>query len=381
MSEPIEILEVADGGSRKKFLDLPHALYAGDPHWIAPLRSAHAKIFKKKTVFFKNADMTLFLARKGGKVVGRIAAIHNRAHNDQHGDKMGFFGFFECADDRDAAKALIEASEKWLSKRGLTDLRGPVNPSMNAECGLLIDGFGSAPVALMPYNPAYYPALMDAAGFAKCKDMFAYIVRKEDSGVGTKRYERIKRTCDLLQRRHPEVKVRTIDLSRYKEEILKFMGVFEEARRNNWGYVPVTDEEILETAKDLKSVADPEIIIFAEVGGEPAGASLAIPDINQALGKINGRLFPFGFITLLRALKHIDGMRIFGIAALEKYRHLGVTPLLLAETIRRAVETGYVYCEASWVLEDNVMSNRTISKSISPTIYKTYRLYEKPIQA
>jgi len=158
------------------------------------------------------------------------------------------------------------------------------------------------------------------------------------------------------------------------------MGVFEEARRNNWGYVPVTEEEILETAKDLKSVADPEIIIFAEVAGEPAGASLAIPDINQALGKINGRLFPFGFIKLLRALKRIDGMRIFGIAALEKFRHLGITPLLLAESIRRAVEKGYVYCEASWVLEDNVMSNRTISKSVTPELYKTYRIYEKPIQ-
>jgi GNAT superfamily N-acetyltransferase len=210
--------------------------------------------------------------------------------------------------------------------------------------------------------------------------MFAYLIQGEHAAPGTKPYERLEKTCALLRRRHPEVKVRTIDLSRYQEEILRFMGVFEEARRNNWGYVPVAKEEILETAKDLKSVADPEIIIFAEVAGEPAGASLAIPDINQALGKINGRLFPFGFITLLRALKRIDGMRIFGIAALEKYRHLGITALLMAESIRRGVKRGYKHCEASWVLEDNVMSNRTISKSFTPELYKKYRLYEKPIQ-
>ncbi|MHC4599217.1 MAG: GNAT family protein [Planctomycetota bacterium] len=378
MSGDLHILEADTSALRKQFLDLPFRLYRDDPNWVAPLRMAQAKIFKKKTAFFKNADMNLYLAERDGRPVGRVAAIHNQAHNDQHGDTMGFFGFFECADDPDAAKGLIETTDKWLAGRGLDAVRGPVNPSMNAECGFLIEGFDSPPVALMPYNPDFYPRLVEAAGFAKCKDLFAYIVRADKMGNSLKRMERIRET---LKRRHPEVTVRTIDLANYQEEILQFMGVFEEARRNNWGYVPVSEEEILETAKDLRSVADPEIILFAEVDGEPAGAFLAIPDINQALGKINGRLFPFGFIKLLRALKRIDAMRTFGIAALEKYRHLGITAMLLVEAIHRAMRRGYTHGEASWVLEDNLMSNRTITKSISPELYKTYRIYEKPIQA
>ncbi|MHC5038255.1 MAG: hypothetical protein ACYTHM_13150 [Planctomycetota bacterium] len=380
MSGSLEIRQAKDGKARKRFLDLPFRLYRNDPHWVPPLRSAQAKLFAQKTAFFQNADMALFLAERDGKPVARIAAIHNKAHNRQHEDRMGFFGFFESEDDDvEAVKGLVAAAEGWLAERQLDTLRGPVNPSMNAECGILLEGFDRAPVALMPYNPPSYPRLLEAADLKKCKDMFAYLVTQAAAGPGTPTFDRILKTVKYLKRRHPEIQLRTIDLKHYKDEILRFMGVFEEARRNNWGYVPVTHEEVLETAKDLRMIADAEIIIIAEVNGEVAGSALAIPDINQILAKINGRLFPFGFIKFLTARKHIKGMRIFGIGALEKYRHLGITALLLFETARRAADRGYDYCEASWVLEDNIMSNRTIERVLKPDRYKTYRLYEKPI--
>jgi hypothetical protein len=381
MTGELEIREALDSSARKRFLDLPFRLHRADPNWVAPLRSEVGKIFARKTACFLDADMALFLAERGGRPVGRIAAIHNKAHNRQHGDKLGFFGFFECeGKDQETAKGLVKAAENWLAAKGLDAVRGPVNPSMNAECGLLIEGFDRPPVALMPYNPDSYPGLLESAGLAKCKDLFAYLVSADVIYPGTDAYERIVRTTKILQKRHPEVTVRTIDLKNYQEDILKFMGVFEEAREKNWGYVPVSKEEILETAKGLKMVADPEIILFAEVDGNPAGASIGIPDINQALAKINGRLFPFGFIKLFLALKKVDVMRIFGVGALQKYRHLGITALLFMESLKRALRKGYKACEASWVLEDNVMSNRTIDRVVKPVLYKKYRIYEKSIQ-
>ncbi len=380
MNDTAQTRLVEDAASRRRFLDLPRTLYAGDPNWVPPLRSAHKKLFAGRTAFNRFADLGLFLVERGGHPVGRVAAIRNHNHNEHYGDRTGFFGFFECRpDDPEAATALIRAAEAWLADQGLDTLRGPVNPSMNAECGLLVEGFDSPPVALMPYNHPTYGALLEGAGLSKLKDLYAYLIRREKTKPGTPAFERLVRTSELLHRRHPEVKVRTIDLAHYKEDLMRFMGVFEEARRNNWGYVPVTKDEVLESAKDLKMVADPDIIVLAEVDGKPAGASLAIPDINQILARIGGRLFPFGFITFLRARRKIDTMRIFGIGAIEKYRHLGVTALLLVETIQRGLKKQYQTCEASWVLEDNVMSNRTIERVLHPERYKTYRLYEKKI--
>jgi len=382
MNGDLNIQQAKDGGARKRFLELHYRLYTEDPNWVPPLRSELKKMFAMKAAFFLNADMALFLAERGGRTVGRVAAIHNKGHNAHYGDRMGFFGFFECEEgDAEAAKGLFGAADAWLAERGLDTVRGPVNPSMNAECGLLVEGFDSPPKALMPYNPEFYGRLIEGAGFGKCKDLYAYLVSQKYVKPGTKAFERLVRTRDILARRHPEVRVRTIDLSRYKEDILRFMAVFEEARRNNWGYVPVSKEEILETARGLKMIADPEIIIFAEVDGEPAGASLGIPDINQALKLVNGRLFPFGFIKFFRALKRVDSSRVFGVAAIEKYRHLGITALLFLETIQRGLAKNYVSCEASWVLEDNAMSNRTIDRLLKPELYKTYRIYEKPIEA
>jgi len=375
----LTIRRISDRRGRKRFLDLPFVLYRDRPHWVPPLRRAQAKILAGGTAFFDRAEMALFLAERGGRSAGRIAAIHNRAHNDHHNDRVGFFGFFECdTADADAAAGLFDHAEQWLAERGLGCVRGPVNPSMNAECGLLIDGFDRPPMVMMPYNPPEYAGLIEAAGFAKCKDMYAYLVRGRDVDTGKGR-DRMVRVAEVIRRRHPQVHVRPLDMKRYEQEVLRLAGIFEAARADNWGHVPLRDKELIEMARDMKPVIDPDLILAGEVDGQLAGASMALPNVNRALAAAGGRLLPFGFLRFMRAMKRIHEIRIFGIAVLERYRHLGIAGLLILETILRGRAKGIDVGEASWVLEDNDMSNRTIRNVLEPEHYKTYRIYEKQI--
>jgi len=371
----------ADGrGARRQFLELPYRLYRDDPNWVPPLRSRQRRLFAGRGAFLEHADMALLLARRGGRPVARVAAIHNRAHNDRHGDRVGFFGFFECArDDAGAAAAVLGAAETWLAARGLDTLRGPVNPSMNAECGLLVDGFDSPPMALMPYNPPQYAALLESAGLAKCKDLYAYLLLGERLDETTAPRERLARLAAAARKRHPELSIRCLDMADYQADVLRFLDVFERARRDNWGHVPLTRAEALQTAAELRRVVDPGLIFLAEVAGRPAGASLALPNISPALAAAGGRLLPFGWLRFARQLKRTREMRIFGIAALEPYRHMGITGLLFLETILAGLARGIRRAEASWVLEDNLMSNRSITGGLAPELYKTYRIYEKAI--
>jgi hypothetical protein len=380
MNGELQITQVGGGGELRQFVDLPEHLYRGDPNWVPQLRSSEFKLFRKKTAFFAQADMALFLARRGGQPVGRIAAIQNKAHNNHYQDSVGFFGYFECADDPEAAKGLITRAEEWLKGRGLTRIRGPVNPSMNGEVGFLIEGFDKPPMALMPYNPPRYPCLLEGLGFAKCKDLFAYWITQDNVAEGSDTKNRLLRLAEALHRRNPTVKLRTIDMKRYEEEVLRFMGVFEEARKKNWGYVPSTEAQLLETARNLKMIIDPEIVIIAEVDGRPAGALLAIPNINVPLAACHGRLFPLGFLTFFRELKRVKETRILGVAALREDRAKGITALLMVEMILRGIKRGYFSGEASWVLEDNQASNASIQGAVNAVKYKTYRIYEKAIR-
>jgi len=379
MSAELTIRQVRHRRGRRRLLDLPQDLYRGRPNWVPPLRRAQAKMLAGKTAFFDRAEMAMFLARRHGRDVGRIAAIHNLAHNDQHKDRVGFFGFFECdLADTDAAAGLFDHAEQWLADRGLTSVRGPVNPSMNAECGLLIDGFDRPPMVMMPYNPPEYAGLVEAAGYAKCKDLYAYLIRAENVDDGKGR-DRMLRLAEAMRRRRPEVSVRPLDMKRYERDVLGLLEVFEAARADNWGHVPLAEKEVLEMARDMKAIVDPDLILIAEVGSEPAGASMALLNVNRALAAARGRMLPLGFLKFIREMKRIHEIRILGIAALERYRHLGIAALLLLETILRGRAKGIDIGEASWVLEDNDMSNRTIQNVLEPEHYKTYRIYEKPI--
>ena len=380
MSNELTVHQVRDKAGRRRFLRLPYLLHADNPNWVAPLRRQQARLFAGRNAFFEHADMSLLLAERSGKTVGRIAAIHNHAHNAHYDDRVGFFGFFECAGvDREAAEALFAAAERWVGARGLDRLRGPVNPSMNAECGLLIHGFDRPPAVLMPYNPPSYQALLEGAGFSKCKDLLAYLVDIRKIGPGTPEYTRMEAIVERIRRRYPEVQLRRLDMSRYEEEVFRFMPVFDEARRGNWGHVPITETEMLERSRELKKVVDPEMALFAEVGGKPAGVCMGLPDINEALIGLNGRLFPFGFLRILHRRRRIQWTRVFGVAALNKYRHMGIGPLLIHKMAIQLAARGYKGGEASWVLEDNLRSQRTIVHGLSPVHTKTYRVYEKAV--
>jgi hypothetical protein len=383
VSGDLSIRPANDPASRKRFIELPFRLYRDDPNWSPPLLSAQQRLLACKTAFFdegKRAEIALFVAERSGVTVGRIAAIHNKAHNAYCLDEVGFFGFFEC-DQRDpqAAGALLQSAEGWLRTRGLKTLRGPLSPSMGGECGLLIDGFDRPAMALMPYNPPSYAGILESFGLRKCKDLYAYLIDAELVRPGTGPGDRLVRLVGALRRRHPEVALRSLDMRNYPGDILRFMDVFEEARKDNWGYVPLTPKEIFETTAHMKRVIDPSLILFAEVNGEPAGALLAIPNINRGLAAVNGRLWPLGFLRFFREMKRVTETRVLGVATLKKYRTKGITAMLFLEEVLRTVAGGYRYTEASWVLEDNQLSDESIRSAFVPQRYKTYRIYEKPL--
>jgi hypothetical protein len=373
-------VRVVDGRRRlRRFIDLPWRLYRDDPNWVPPLRMSVKAALSPKSAFAKHAEMQLFLARRGGRPVGRVAAILNRAYNDYARQPVAFFGFFECIDDMEVAQALFDAARAFGRERGMTELRGPTSPSMHSECGLLVEGFGEPPYVMMPYNPPYYPALIEGCGLTKCKDLYAYHIRRSDIEGPDSPLPRFERFEAQVKRRFPGLAIRALDMSRYLEEVQALAGVFNEARERNWGYAPMTESEVVQLSKDLKPLARPEMCLAAEVDGQVVGAGLALPNINVALKQINGRLFPFGALRLMRLVPRIRTMRIFGIAAKTDQRHKGIAGLLMLELIRRTCSAGYTEAEAGWVSEDNDMSNRTIMALVCARRYKTYRIYTQPL--
>ncbi|NQT87511.1 GNAT family N-acetyltransferase [bacterium] len=376
MAGPIEVREAESPRERRQFIRFPWTLYGSDPFWVPPLiRSVKRALDPQRDPFFDHAEMRLFLAWRDGEIVGRIASIVNYLHNNYHVDKMGFWGFFETAPDPDVARALLDAAADELRAHGLDEMSGPFNPSINAECGMLVDGFNLPPVALMPYNPAYYPDLVEAAGHTKLKDLYAYLVVDEQVGADRKTRQRLDRIAQRVRQRHPDITVRPLDMSVYEEEVGRLGDLFNAARRDNWGFVPTTDEEIRQMAADMKPILIPELVLVAERRGKPIGCMMSIPDINPLLKKCNGRLFPFGWFHLLMGRRTIHRMRIFGAAVHPEHRNLGVIPLLFVHYVEAGLRLGMDVGELSWVCEDNTQSIRTLEAAFKPNLYKRYRIY------
>ncbi len=356
----------------RDFIRLPWKIYAGNPNWVPPLIVDMKKILdKKKNPFFEHSDAQLFLAQDNGETVGRIAAIINNNHNAFHNEKIGFFGFFECIDDSNAARELFDAAAQWVKERGLTHLRGPANFSTNDPCGLLIEGFDSPPVLLMTYNPPYYINLLEGAGFKKIKELYAYSYHRDLPMP--ERFEALaKRT---LADAH--VTFRTINLKDFDNEVKRVQTIYNDAWQNNWGFVPMTEAELAHMAKELKPIVDPDIVYFAEVDGEVAGFSLALPDYNEILKDLNGRLLPFGIFKLLMNRKKIKRVRVITLGVRKKFQNKrGLAPAFYYETYRRGINKGYSLGEFSWILDDNVLMNRAL-EGMGATLYKKYAFYEK----
>lgn len=318
--------------------------------------------------FHQHATVELFLARKGEEVVGRIAAVHNDLHVELHGELTGFFGLFESEHDARTSNALFDAAREWLSARGLDTMRGPASFSLNEECGLLVHGFDGPPVVMMSYNPPWYEELVESYGFTRAKDLLAYYL---PNATPT---DRMLRLADKLRERYG-VTVRTLDKKRFWEEVALVRQVYNEAWQDNWGHLPMTEAELTYMAKQLKPVVDPSLVVFAEIDGEIAGFGLALPDLNVALKRMNGNLFPFGWAKALWYSRKITTARILILGVLEKYRRSGVAELMELELLKNGPARGIVNAEFSWILEDNAMMRAPLEK-LGAKVYRTYRMYD-----
>lgn len=374
----VEIVEVPFGTDTDRFLNVGRTVYAGDPTWVCPLDLDMKDRFNpKKNPFFEHAEGTTFIARKHGRDVGRITAQIDHEHIKRYADARGFFGFLDTIDDAGVCKALLDAAEAWLKKRGMKHMRGPMNLSINEEMGTLIEGFDTPPMVLMPHARRYQAALIERCGLAKEKDVFAW---HYEVGEPPKRAR--KAHDDVLAL--PEVKIRTLDMKKMESETRLMMDIFNDAWSENWGFVPLTERELEKMAADLKMIAIPDLMLLAEVDGEPAAISVALPNLHEMIGDLNGKLFPFGLPKLLWRLK-VKGPRsarliILGIR--KKYRHVkklgGLSAALYVEMNDRGKKMGMQWGELSWTLEDNAPVNLGI-KMMGGKVYKKYRVFTKDI--
>jgi GNAT superfamily N-acetyltransferase len=379
----IELIPVTTPEQRRDFARFPWQIYHQDPNWVPPLFGDRLKLLDPKGhPFWEHADQQLFLAQRGSEIVGTISAHVNHRHNQVHGDKVGFFGFFELIEDRAVAEALLEAAADWLREQGMEAIRGPENPSQNEEAGLLVEGLDQPPVVLMTYNPRYYQGFIEGAGFEKAQDLYAWILRTSIFDYDVQRLPRkFLRVAEQAKTR-PGLTLRRIDMKNYDREVAIAQKVYNEAWERNWGFVPMTDHEIEHLGQELKFIIDPDLVYLALLDGKPAGISLGIPDVNQALRLARPQPNAWSLpLTLARFLWHrrkIDTFRLMIMGVVPEFRALGIDALFYVETARAAFRKGYEWCEMSWILESNDMMNRIIQR-LGGEVYKTYRVYEKPL--
>jgi len=369
----VEISRVSGKRDLERFIGYPYALYKNDPHWVPPLLMSERERFDpNKNPFYQHAVVDLFLAERGGRVVGRVAAIDDDNHNATHGDNLAFFGFFE-AEDEGVAQALFATVEMWAKDRGRSAVRGPVNPSMNDGSGFQLDAFDTDPFVMMPASLPAYPHYAEAAGYTKVKDLYAWLFDHYESD-----FSRLHRLAERARKRY-SFTIRTPDLKHnFEAELGVLKHFYNEVWENNWGFVRYTEAEFDHLAAELKLIIDPEIVLFLELGGQVAGLALTLPDANQVFKKMNGRLLPFGFIHYLNRKRIIKQARLPILGVIPEHRNKGLELVLIDEVIRRTREKGYMRGECSWILEDNDGINKGIAAT-GATVYKTYRLFQKTL--
>jgi GNAT superfamily N-acetyltransferase len=378
LTDPLRVLMARTKRDVKRFIDLPYRLHARDPLWVPPLRrDVESLLSRSKNPFFEHADAEYFIAEREGAVVGRIAAISNRLHNDTHHDRVGFFGFFECIDDQDVADALFDAAGAWCRASGHDVLRGPASFSVNDECGLLVDGFETPPALMMPHNPRYYIRLIEHAGFTKAKDLWVYQGGSMQGYVPVP--ERLARGTELIRQRMG-ITIRPLDMKHFHREVERIKEIYNQAWEKNWGFVPMTEHEIDHLAEQFKPVVIPELVPIAEKDGRIIAFGIALPDLNVVFQRNrSGRMFP-AVLKVLWALKmkKIRRARILLLGVVPEFRGRGVDAMLYHWIWTKSGERNITWGEAGWILEDNPAMNAGLEK-MTFRVYKTYRLYDRPL--
>ena len=368
----ISIEPVQTGRQQKEFVDFAWKLYREDPFWIPPLRQNIKELVNfVPHPFYARNRVQCFLARRDGEVVGRIAAILNVGHNERYNEKRGFWGFFESIDDSEVSGALFDAVKGWFAEQGIHKMRGPTNPSLNHEIGTLVEGFDSSPAFMMTYNPPYYEKLILEYGYEKTQDLYAYWGHLNMlEGLDPK----LKFIVDEAKSRF-NLKLRRMDRNRFKEDVYTFLDIYNRSLVGTWGFVPIDKAEVDKMAADLKHLLVPELTSVCEVDGQVIGSMFGMLDYNPRIKKIDGRLFPFGFMRLLWNKKAIKNMRLISTNVVPEYQRWGIGLVILERLVPDLKAWGVEEVEFSWVLESNHLSRASLERGGAKRS-KTYRLYD-----
>jgi GNAT superfamily N-acetyltransferase len=372
----VKVTPAAGRSDMREFIMLPFRLYEGAEHWVPPLISERKKhLDRRRNPYFRHADAEYFLARRDGRVVGRLSAQIDQRFNEAHDNDWGQFGFFECEDDPEAAAALFAAGEEWLRARKRDHVVGPMDFSLNHECGLLVEGFDRDPQILENYHHPYYGPLIEGCGYEKAIDLYKWSLHVSGrSDVMPVLFE----LADKLEPEHG-ITIRGMRKRDLHGEVERFMEIYNIAWEKNWGHVPLTEDEVEAYAKELKPVLDPNWAMIAETAeGETVGVALTLPDYNQVLKKLHGRLLPFGWLTALRERKKIDAVRVFALGVKPEYQHTGVAAGLYKRHYDMAEATPQKGGETGWILETNKPMNRGM-EAMGGEIVKRYRIYGKDL--
>lgn len=371
MTKPkLNVEEVSNKQDLMAFVRFPWQIYKGDRIWIPPLIKDQLQKISPDHPFRSHSEMTLFLANQGGQVVGRIAGIIDHHYIKFHQEKIGFFGFFESIRDATVAEALLSRVGAWLKEHRMEKMMGPMNPSTNDECGLLVEGFNISPCLMMPYNPEYYPSLLEGFGLKKAMDLYAYWLEKSSFMD-----DRLIRITERLVKREPKLWIRPMNLRHLDEELKIVKEIYNQAWSKNWGFVPMTEEEIDDLAKNLKSLIVPDLILFAYWEKEPIGFSVSFPDYNDVLKHLNGKVGLLGGLKFLYYSRKIKTIRVMLLGVKQAFQKKGAEGLLYVETFKRGIKKGYHQAECSWILENNALMQHGI-EAMGGKRYKTYRIYE-----
>ena len=370
---PLEIKKVESPTDLKQFIRLPHKIYQGDSPWVPPLEFERKHFLNPKSnPFFEHAEVDLYLAADAsGDIVGRLAVIQDDAHNKFHSERTGFFGMFEAVNDPAVSNALLDTAMQWCQKRTLHKLVGPMNLSTNHECGLLIDNFEDPPAWGIPYNPPYYENLLEQWGLKKARDLISFTI--DVTGIP----EYLQRAVSLIQKKN-RFTIRTMRMERFQQEIELAWEIYNSAWVRNWGFVPMDHKEFTTAAAEMKHIVDPSLCFFAEAQGQTVGFVLTLPDINQVLKKMNGRLFPLGWLQFLLGRKNINRYRVITLGVKKEFQRLGIDAFFFYKTYQRCLEKKIPVVDMSWVLEDNQLMASPIER-VGGVPYKRHRIYERTL--